>query len=90
LRQVTKPVFYAVNKVDGPKQEAGALEFYELGVDTVFPISAQHGQGIYEFMDAVAAHLPPPSIPRRTTRGRKPPRSVSLSSANPTWANPLS
>jgi len=59
LRQVTKPVFYAVNKVDGPKQEGGILEFYELGIETVFPLSAQHGQGVYELMEAVSAYLPP-------------------------------
>ena len=58
LRQVKKPVFYAVNKVDGPKQEGNAVEFYELGIDRLYTISAQHGEGIYELMDDVAAILP--------------------------------
>jgi GTP-binding protein len=63
LRQVKKPVFIAVNKVDGPKQEANALEFYELGVDPLYSVSAQHGRGIYELMDDVAVHLPKDSDP---------------------------
>ena len=62
LRQVKKPVFFTVNKVDGPKQEHSAVEFYELGVDHLYPISAQHGEGIYELMDAVAETLPGDAI----------------------------
>jgi len=58
LRQVKKPVFFAVNKVDGPKQEGDAVEFYALGVDRLYPVSAQHGDGIYELMDDVALLLP--------------------------------
>ncbi len=59
LRLVDKTVFYVVNKVDGPRHEAHLAEFYRLGVETLHPLSAQHGPGLYELMDAVALHLPP-------------------------------
>lgn len=63
LRQVRKPVFFTVNKVDGPKQEGNAVEFYELGVDHLYTISAQHGEGIYELMEAVMDVLPESPLP---------------------------
>lgn len=58
LRLVKKTVFYAVNKVDGPRHEALVAEFYRLGVDKLYPLSAQHGPGLDEMMDDVAARLP--------------------------------
>jgi len=59
LRLVNKTVFYIVNKVDGPRHEALVAEFYRLGIETLHPLSAQHGPGLDELMDAVALHLPP-------------------------------
>ncbi len=58
LRLVDKTVFYVINKVDGPRHEAHLAEFYRLGVETLHPLSAQHGPGLDELMDAVAVHLP--------------------------------
>ncbi len=58
LRMVNKTVFYAVNKVDGPRHEALVAEFYRLGVERLYPLSAQHGPGLDELMDDVAARLP--------------------------------
>jgi len=58
LRLVDKTAFYVVNKVDGPRHEAHLAEFYRLGVETLHPLSAQHGPGLDELMDAVALHLP--------------------------------
>ena len=57
LRKIDKPVFYAVNKIDGLKHENLAYEFYQLGIETLYPISAQHGGGIHELMDDVATCL---------------------------------
>ena len=57
-----------MNKVDGPKQEDHALEFYEMGMDQIYTISAQHGLGVYELMDDVAALIAPSLNGRR--RGR--------------------
>lgn len=58
LRRTGKPVFYAVNKIDGPKHENFAMEFYGLGIDQIYTISAQHGLGIAELMDEVVKVLP--------------------------------
>jgi GTP-binding protein len=60
LRRSRKPVLYAVNKIDGPGQEESVYEFYQLGVERVFPISAAHGFGIRDFMDVLVEMLPPP------------------------------
>lgn len=59
LREAGKPVFIAVNKVDGPRHEGLVPEFYELGIDTVYTLSALHGLGFDELMQDVAAALPP-------------------------------
>jgi GTP-binding protein len=58
LRRMTKPVFFVVNKVDGEKVEALASEFYELGIDTIFTISAAHNRGVGDLMEAVIAAFP--------------------------------
>ncbi len=59
LRKSSKPVFYAVNKVDGREQELHVAEFYALGVEKIYPVSAAHGLGVYDLMDDVTASLPP-------------------------------
>jgi GTP-binding protein len=67
LRRSGKAVVVAVNKVDGPKMEAAALEFYQVGCERVHPISAQHGLGLSDLLDAVAERLPeapPAEAPR--------------------------
>ena len=58
LRRAGKPVFYVVNKIDGPKHENFALEFYSLGIEYLYTISAQHGLGIGDLMDQVIKILP--------------------------------
>jgi GTP-binding protein len=58
LRMVNKPVFYIVNKVDGPRHDALVAEFYRLGVEKLYPLSAQHGQGLDDLMNDVAPLLP--------------------------------
>jgi GTP-binding protein len=58
LRKLNKPVFYIVNKIDGPKHEEKALEFYGLGVEPVHSISAEHGYGVNGLMDEVIKALP--------------------------------
>lgn len=63
LRRAGKPVFYVVNKVDGPKQDAETADFYSLGVDEVHPISAEHGRGISDLMEQVLAVLPHDELP---------------------------
>jgi GTP-binding protein len=58
LRKLNKPVFCIVNKIDGPKHEERVLEFYGLGVETIYSISAEHGYGVKGLMEQVAKALP--------------------------------
>ncbi len=58
LRRVTKPVVLAVNKADNEQMEAGAVEFYQLGLGEPLPISAYHGRGVSQLLDEVVSHLP--------------------------------
>ena len=59
LRRSGKPVVLAANKVDHPRQEALAHEFYELALGDPIPISAYHRIGVADLVDAVAAAMPP-------------------------------
>jgi GTP-binding protein len=80
LRASGKPVIYAVNKVDGAKHEGLIPDFYRLGIDTLYPLSAQHGPGFSDLMDELWRLLPesPPEaqeqeaarIPRVAILGR--------------------
>ena len=57
LRVADKPVFYAVNKIDGAEQEAHVSDFFSLGIEPLFPISAEHRYGISDFLDALVAGI---------------------------------
>ena len=58
LRKSGKPVLVAVNKVDTSRAEKGMDEFARLGFEKIFPVSAIHGEGIENLMNAAAAFLP--------------------------------
>jgi GTP-binding protein len=60
LRQFRKPTFLVVNKVDDYRAEHALGEFEELGFQAVFPVSAIHGTGIDDLMDAAMKALPGP------------------------------
>lgn len=80
LRASGKPVLYAINKVDGIKHEGLLPDFYRLGIDTLYPLSAQHGPGFSDLMDELWRMLPESSsqpenreeaiIPRISILGR--------------------
>jgi GTP-binding protein len=59
LRRCGKPVLYVVNKADGPRQDAAVGEFYALGVDDLLIVSAEHGRGTGDLIEAVLDCLPP-------------------------------
>ncbi len=59
LRKTGRPLFLAVNKADTEKQAHIVDEFHRLGIKQMFPISAEHGRGIDDLLDAVFAVLPP-------------------------------
>jgi GTP-binding protein len=56
-----KPVFLAVNKVEGDAMAAEAENFRRLGLRNVYPISSEHGLGIGDLLDAIADVLPLPA-----------------------------
>jgi len=58
LRRTRKPVLVAANKADNETLRGAAVEFYRLGLGEVYPISALHGTGIGELLDAIVAALP--------------------------------
>ena len=60
LLRTGKPLFLAVNKVDTPKLEAHAEDFHRLGIRNLFPVSAEHGDGVAELLDAILPALPEP------------------------------
>jgi GTP-binding protein len=59
------PIVLAINKMDDRRARAGALEFYRLGFDPVIEVSAEHGVGVADLMDAIVDALP--SAPRATS-----------------------
>jgi GTP-binding protein len=59
LRKTGRPLFLAVNKADSEKQANILDDFHRLGIKQMFPISAEHGRGIDDLLDAVFEVLPP-------------------------------
>ncbi|HEX3254340.1 MAG TPA: ribosome biogenesis GTPase Der [Gaiellaceae bacterium] len=58
LRRARKPVVLVANKVDDPQDESSAHEFHRLGLGEPVAISAMHGHGTGDLLDAVVAALP--------------------------------
>jgi len=58
LRAIRKPVFFAINKIDTPKWEAHLADFYKIGQSHVYPVSAEHGAGVDELLEALFPFLP--------------------------------
>jgi GTPase len=58
LRRSRKPVLVVANKVDDPRRDDDALEFHRLGLGDPVPISALHGYGTGDLLDAVVEALP--------------------------------
>ena len=61
LRRAPAPVIVAVNKADNEKRELEAAEFHTLGWEETYPISASHGRGTGDLLDAIVWALPPES-----------------------------
>ena len=58
LRRTEKPVILAVNKAENQQRREAAVEFYGLGLSDPLPISALHGTGTGDLLDAVVESLP--------------------------------
>ncbi len=69
LRRTGKSVFLVVNKIDSEKQAAELSDFYRLGLDHVFPVSAEHGRGITELLDETAISIPAPQEAEEAVTG---------------------
>jgi len=64
LRETGKPVMLAINKTDD-KRARNSVEFYRLGFEPVFEVSAEHGQGVAELLDEIVVRLGRPSANAR-------------------------
>ena len=64
LRRSGQPVLLAINKAEGMRYGTAGLEFHELGLGESHLISASHGDGVGELIEAALAHLPeePPKV----------------------------
>jgi GTP-binding protein len=88
LRKTQKPVLVAANKCDGLGQEQRAVEFYSLGFPTVFPISAAHGLGTGDLLDAIVEqaegleNVPPEEIKEADEEGNGPIRVAIVGKPN--------
>ena len=80
LRRVRKPIFFAINKLDTPKSEALVADFYRLGQETLYPISAEHGTGVDELLEAILPLLPPTGEGAESTES--PPRIAIVGRPN--------
>ncbi len=69
LARTGKPLFLAVNKMDSDKQDSLLGEFHVLGMRNMFPISAEHGRGIDDLLDAVLKVIP--NVKSSTTEDTK-------------------
>ena len=69
LARTGKPLFLAVNKMDSDKQDSLLSEFHVLGMRNMFPISAEHGRGVDDLLDAVLKVIP--NVKSSTTEDTK-------------------
>ncbi|GAA1975624.1 ribosome biogenesis GTPase Der [Nocardioides panacihumi] len=77
LRRSGKPVVLAANKVDDLRTEGEAAALWNLGLGEPFPVSALHGRGSGDMLDAVLAALPePPPLPEGVEVGG--PRRIAI------------
>lgn len=59
LRRSKKPVIIAANKLESSRLQDNIFEFYELALGEIFPISALHGTGTGDLLDAITEAIPP-------------------------------
>jgi GTPase len=76
LRTSGKPVLVAVNKVDTSRAESGADEFAQLGFEKILPVSAIHGEGIENLMNAAFSLLPEQSAEPKIENSESEPAEV--------------
>jgi len=82
LRRANRPLFLAVNKVDSEKQSSLVDDFHRLGILKMFPISAEHGRGIDDLLDAVLESLPAETLTTENTEESQQPSDQESSAAD--------
>ncbi|MDP3182138.1 MAG: ribosome biogenesis GTPase Der [Desulfobaccales bacterium] len=60
LRRSGKPLFLVVNKIDQPSLEAALPDFYQFGLDPLYPVSAAHGLGLNTLLEDLSQSFPRP------------------------------
>jgi GTP-binding protein len=76
LRRSNKPVVLAANKVDDARSEAGAASMWNLGLGEPYAVSALHGRGSGDLLDAILAAIP--DAPREVLDAARGPRRVAI------------
>lgn len=76
LRATNRPVILVANKVDDPRMEVEAAALWSLGLGEPYPVSALHGRGVYDLLDAAMKILPSVSAVAKTEIGG--PRRVAI------------
>ena len=71
LRRATAPVIVAVNKADNEKRELEGMEFHAFGWEETYAISASHGRGTGDLLDAIVWALPPESEAELARKARE-------------------
>ena len=60
LRKSNKKVFYIVNKIDSYRDERNVVDFYDLGINKLYPVSAVHKRGLIDLFIDLYNELPQP------------------------------
>lgn len=58
LRTAGKQIYYVVNKIDGDEKEINLYDFYNLGIENPYSVSAEHGYGVPDFLDDLVEQMP--------------------------------
>ncbi|MFZ0242339.1 MAG: ribosome biogenesis GTPase Der [Desulfobacterales bacterium] len=82
LRPISKPVFYAVNKIDGPENEIRLADFYGLGIERLFPLSAEHRYGVTDLLDELVRALATLEAPGEVRKDGEPVRVAVVGRPN--------
>jgi len=85
LRKANRPLFLAVNKVDSEKQSSLVDDFHRLGIKEMFSVSAEHGRGVDDLLDAILKVFPePPPESELESSAGVPPAVARASRPRPT------